>query len=125
MNTINPHISSYNRMTTDRSASASDVSSNSSDKQVLEANASTSRDVTDTTVSILARQLSEAATRAGKQSADPLHAVTGDNYLANKARTMQNVPTPTTRNSWHAPGKPRASWAVSTATLLKGWHVIN
>ena len=86
MNTINPHISSYNRMTIDRSASASDVSSNSSDKQVMEANTSTSRDVSDTTVSTLARQLSDAATRAGKQSADPLHAVTGDNYLANKAR---------------------------------------
>ncbi len=86
MNTINPHISSYNRMTTDRSASASDVSSNFSDKQVMEANASTSRDVTDTTVSILARQLSEAATRVGKQSDNPLHAVTGDNYPANKAR---------------------------------------
>lgn len=86
MNTINSHASSYNRVTTDGSARAPAVCSISSDKNEMETMTSMSRDVTDTTVSILARQLSEAATRAGKQGADPLHAITGDNYFTNNAQ---------------------------------------
>lgn len=96
MSTINPSVSPYNRMTTDRSADASTVSSISSDNNEMEAITSISRDVADSTVSILARQLNEAATRVGKQSADPLQAITGDNYLANK--TQHDTERPTTDN---------------------------
>lgn len=53
-----------------------------------------------TTVSTLARQLSEAATRAearvGQTSADRLGSITGDRYLANKAQ--HDTQTPNTNN---------------------------
>ncbi len=86
MNTINPHVASNNQAITDRSVTAPTVSSNQSDKKVMQALTSTRRVGTDSTVSTLARQLSEAATRADKQGTNPLHAITGDNYFANKAQ---------------------------------------
>lgn len=99
MHTLNSHLPSYNRVLLgSSSAGASIVPSVSppKNKNIENAIASTSSEATDTNLSTLARQLSDAATRAGKQSTDPLKAVTGDKFLANKAQ--QDAERPATDN---------------------------
>ncbi|WP_135310953.1 hypothetical protein [Pseudomonas nabeulensis] len=113
MNTINPHGPSYSRLTTDSTASAPAMPSTSSDKTEMEAMTSARREVADSTVSILARQLSEVATRAGKQSADPLNAITGDTYLANKAQ--HDVELPDTDNPEHLARARQATGFINGA----------
>lgn len=101
MITVQPQASApHSRVTTSSSVSAAPLSTvpHANDKTAVAS--ATIRDVTSSTVSILARQLSEAATRAetraGQVSANPLHSITGDNYLANKAQ--HDTETPSTEN---------------------------
>ncbi|MFL1387389.1 hypothetical protein ACI77F_06910 [Pseudomonas tritici] len=90
----------HSRVTTSSSVSAAPLSTvpHAHDKTAVAS--ATIRNVTSSTVSILARQLSEAATRAetwaGQMSANPLYSITGDNYLANKAQ--HDTETPSTEN---------------------------
>ena len=65
MITVNAHASSFNsHATINSTVAATSVLSVSSDKDETLATASTTREVTNSTVSLLARQLSEAAIRA-------------------------------------------------------------
>lgn len=90
MITVKSHASSFNsHAPINSTVAATSVLSVSSDKDETLATASTRSEVTNSTVSLLARQLSEAAIRAGSRlsskNEDSFHAITGDNYIVNKA----------------------------------------
>lgn len=72
---------------------------------------------TTTTVSILARQLSDAATRAqarvGQRGTDPLDPIKGDKYFANKV--LHDAETPTTNHPEHLARARQATGFVNGA----------
>lgn len=96
MITINPSASSSNTRVTSDSPSVATASAVSSDNGSTDALTATSNNGI-ATVSILARQLNEAAIRAeiplGQQSADSLEAITDNKYFANKAQHDAEIPT--------------------------------
>lgn len=97
MISINLHASSAtNRMATSSTSNAEPVFAVSSDKEEPIAASTSNGEVTNSTVSILAHQLSEAAARAekraGSESENPFHSITGDNYIANKKQHGAALP---------------------------------
>jgi len=96
MITISPNISSSDSRVTNDSGGIVVRSTISPDNAQADPPLSTRNDDT-TTVSILARQLSDAAKRAeaptGQKNADPLEPITDEQYFANKAQHDAEIPT--------------------------------
>ncbi len=82
------------------------------------------------TVSVLARQLSEASVRADTRTAeapaDPPDSIIGDSYLTDKAQHDAEVrSTKIFQSSWPAPDRQPPSSTVPTATPSRAWDVIS
>ncbi|MHA4979872.1 hypothetical protein ACX0K2_25625 [Pseudomonas extremorientalis] len=96
MITISPNTSSSNSRVTNESGGIVIPSTVSPDNAQADAPLST-RNAGTTTVSILARQLSDAAQRAetpvGQKNADSLEPITDEQYFANKAQHDAETPT--------------------------------
>lgn len=103
MITLNSYTSSPDSRVTSHATSAATLSAASADERESDISISTLHSDTTSTVSILANQLSGAATRAEARteqgSTELLAPITGEQYFANKARHDAEVPT--TNNSEH------------------------
>lgn len=98
MITINSHASSsQSRVTINASNNTELLSSVPANKNEIDTTSSMSSTLNSSTLSTLALQLSEAAARAehrvGQGNENPLHSITGDNYLSNKAQHDAALPS--------------------------------
>lgn len=98
MITVNSHdSSSQSRVTINASKNAEPLSSVPANRNEIDTISSMSSTLNSSTLSTLALQLSEAAARAehrvGQRNDNPLHSITGDNYLSNKAQHDAELPS--------------------------------